>query len=62
MDTLLRISDVIRIVGMGKSSVYAAMARNEFPKPVSLGLGRSVRWKNSDIQEFVSTRPPARII
>ena len=60
MDTLLRISDVIRVVGMGKTSIYSRMARNEFPAQVSLGHGRAVRWKNSEIQEFINTRPPVR--
>jgi predicted DNA-binding transcriptional regulator AlpA len=60
MDALLRLNDVIRLVGMSKTDIYSRMKRHEFPSRVRLGRGRAVRWKNSDIQEFISTRPPVR--
>ena len=40
---LLRLNEVIRRVGLGKSAVYARIRAKTFPGPVQLG-GGSVAW------------------
>ena len=54
---LLRLSAVIEIVGMKKSSIYAAIKRGEFPKPVKVfKTGIAVAWRSGQIEDFVSSR------
>jgi prophage regulatory protein len=48
---LLRISDVERAVGLGRSSIYRNIAAGKFPKPVELGTG-AVRWRYDAIREW----------
>ena len=52
---LCRLPAVIRRVSMSRSSIYAAIARNEFPAPIKLGA-RSVAWVESEISEFIDKR------
>lgn len=52
---LLRLPEVILKVGIKKDSIYKRMAKNEFPKPVSLG-GRAVAWVGSEIDQYISDK------
>jgi prophage regulatory protein len=47
-DFLLRRTEVERIAGISRASIYRLMKSGKFPHPVSLGTG-SVRWRQSDI-------------
>ena len=53
-DKLLRISDVMYIVGFSKPSIYRLIKDREFPKP--LKIGRSSRWKRSEVLEWIDTQ------
>lgn len=52
-EKLLHLSDVERTIRLKKSKIYNMIASGEFPRPVRLGK-RSVRWRESDIQHWIS--------
>jgi prophage regulatory protein len=56
---LLRISEVCKITGLPRSSVYLAMSQRLFPRPVKIGR-RSVGWRSSDIYAWLESRPSAQ--
>jgi prophage regulatory protein len=53
LEQLLPLTDVENITGLKKSKLYQLIAEDGFPKPYRLGA-RSVRWKSSDIQAWIS--------
>lgn len=46
---------VEEITGLSRSSIYAMMARGEFPKPVHI-TGKAVAWPESAIAEWLNSR------
>lgn len=52
-DRLLRLEDVMDLVGLGRSSIYQAMRRNDFPQAVRLSR-RCTRWSSTAIQAWVA--------
>lgn len=50
-DTLLRLPEVMRRVGLKKTAIYARIATGTFPKPATEG-GVS-RWFESEIDAYV---------
>lgn len=57
-ERLLRLSDVLFVTGLGKTSVYAAMQTGSFPAAVRL-TERSVAWRESEVIAWVTSRVPA---
>ena len=55
MDKFLRISDVSEKTGLGKSTIWLWIKQNKFPKPTKLS-SRVTVWKNSDLEEWISSR------
>ena len=55
---LITMREVMRICALGRSTVYNLMAARQFPQPVKIGR-RGVRWRLSDIEEWVESRPVA---
>ena len=55
LETLMRRPAVQAATGLSRSGLYAAMARNDFPKPVQLGP-QSVAWRQSEIQARIASR------
>ena len=55
-EKLLRLGEVREIVGVAKSTIYAMMAHNRFPRPLQIGP-KSVRWRESEIAEWLESRP-----
>ena len=53
--SLLRLRDVMRITGLGKSSIYKFMRDGTFPKNFKLGT-RASGWYASDILEWIAAR------
>jgi prophage regulatory protein len=51
-DALLRLSTVEAITGLGRSTIYAKLASNEFPQPVRLGA-RCTRFRAGDVQAWL---------
>ena len=50
-ERLLRLPEVKHLTGLSKSSIYARIAEDSFPRQISLGA-RTVVWSESDIQKW----------
>jgi prophage regulatory protein len=55
---MLRIVDVVRRVGLGRSTVWRMVQEKTFPAPRRLGP-RAVAWLERDIANWVLSRPPS---
>lgn len=53
--TLLRLSDVMSLTGLPKSSLYRMIGNGAFPKMVKLSA-RSVAWRQADVIGWVESR------
>lgn len=51
MAMLLRLADVCKTIGAGRSTIYKWMADGEFPRPLKISQ-RSVRWRMQDIEAW----------
>lgn len=51
---ILRLPDVKAQTGLSKSTIYARISSNEFPKPISLG-GRTVGWTDQSIINWIES-------
>jgi prophage regulatory protein len=54
----LRIGTVVRLTGLGRSTIYRLMADEKFPSPVRL-TKRAVAWRRSDVERWSEDRPSA---
>lgn len=54
----MKIGEVRAMVGLGTSRIYELEAAGEFPKRRLFGA-RSVRWLQSEILEYIQSRPAA---
>jgi prophage regulatory protein len=52
----LRIGTVVRLTGLGRSTIYRLMADEEFPPPVRL-TKRVVAWRRADLERWSEGRP-----
>jgi len=57
-DRLLRVQEVGQRLGVSARQVWKLLAAGRLPSPVR--LGRSVRWRESDIGDFIRLGCPAR--
>ena len=61
MQQLMRLPQVEQATGLRRSSLYAAIARGEFPRPIPLSEGgRSVAWSSSEVSDWIDARIQAR--
>jgi len=51
-----RLPDVLKKTGMGRSSLYAAIAKGLFPPPRKIG-SRSVAWRHDELDAWANSRP-----
>lgn len=58
MEKLMNREQVAEAVGLSIPSLYRLMGKGHFPRPLKIGL-RSVRWRESDVREFLESRPVA---
>ncbi|WP_298464005.1 AlpA family transcriptional regulator [uncultured Erythrobacter sp.] len=49
---LIRLPEVMRRVGLGRSTIYRWMSEGSFPKPVQLG-GHAVAWVEQEVEAWV---------
>ena len=56
--TLLRLSQVEKIVGFKKSTIYKKMSEGTFPQAVRLS-SKSVAWRSDAINAWIESRPIA---
>ncbi len=54
-DRLIRLSDVLDLTSLSRSSVYRLVERGQFPRPVRSG-SRIVRWSLADVQKWMQKR------
>ena len=45
---IYRLPEVIALTGLSRSSIYARVSSNEFPKPIKIGR-RAVGWQEESI-------------
>ena len=58
MDRLLTRGDVERLVSMSRASVYRRVRDGTFPAPLRIGV-RAVRWRESEVERWIASRPRA---
>ncbi len=51
----LRLSSVLRVFPVSKSTWWAGVKEGKFPKPIKL-TKRTTAWKAQDIRELIQTR------
>ena len=56
VQTFLRRPQVERATGLSRSTLYALMGENKFPKPVPIGAGRAVGWIEGEIAAWQQSR------
>jgi prophage regulatory protein len=57
---ILRLAEVKRLTGLGKTSIYKLMSEGNFPRAVSLG-SRAVGWIVRDIRAWLQGRDLATL-
>ena len=58
VDRLLRVREVLRIVGVSRATLYEMVRRGAFPAPVRISA-IAVGWKQSEVQRWLASRPTA---
>ena len=53
---LLRLSSVMQVTGLCRSSIYQLVSQHKFPAPVQL-VGRAVAWRRSEVDTWAQSRP-----
>ena len=53
---ILRLPEVMKMVGLSRSQIYRMVAAAIFPAPVQIGL-RAVGWRESDVRRWLESRP-----
>jgi prophage regulatory protein len=53
---LARLPTVIKLTGLGRSTIYRWIAEGTFPSPVRLGP-RAIAWRWSDLELWTQSRP-----
>ena len=52
---ILKLSEIIEITGLSRSSIYRLAKNNQFPKPIKLGE-RSSGWVRSEFDLWLNER------
>lgn len=56
-ERLLRKREVLAMVGLGTTSLYARIKEGQFPRSIPLSPGgRAVGWKLSAVQRYIADR------
>lgn len=58
LGALVRLSDVSKLVGLSRSSIYSRVREGLFPAPVKLS-DHCVRWRREDLEAWIAN-PKAR--
>ena len=54
-EKILRLPEVKKQTGQGRSTIYAGVAAGTFPSPIQIGA-RSVGWLESEVVNWISAR------
>ena len=52
----LRMWAVMRMTGLGRSTIYRLVAQDKFPSPVRLA-NRAIAWRRTDLERWSEARP-----
>jgi prophage regulatory protein len=52
----VRMAAVVRMTGLGRSTIYRLMAEDKFPSPVRLAK-RAIAWRRIDLDRWSAARP-----
>jgi len=52
----VRMAAVVRMTGLGRSTIYRLMAEHKFPSPVRLAK-RAIAWRRVDLDQWSAGRP-----
>lgn len=52
---LMRISKVVELTGLSKTTIYLHISQGTFPRQIQLGK-RSVAWIESEIEDWIEER------
>jgi len=58
-NNILRLNEVIKRCSLSRSSIYSFIAKNKFPKQISLGE-RAVGFLESEINSWIADRAEQR--
>lgn len=58
IDAMIRLPEVCRQAGFGKSAIYEMIAAGTFPEPVKVGCAS--RWSQLEVQEWIAQQKAAR--
>ncbi len=58
-DRLIKLDQVMSVVGLGKTLIYRLVGDGAFPKPLKLGSNAS-RWSESEIFSWIAHQIAAR--
>lgn len=53
---MLRLQEVIHMIGLSRQTIYRRMEAGTFPKQLDLG-GDTVRWRLSDVRAWMGALP-----
>jgi len=53
---LVRLPQVLALVGLSKTQIYRLMSAGQFPKPVQIS-SRSVAWRMAELASWIEGRP-----
>ena len=57
-ELLLRDKEVARMIGVSRSTLWRLVRADLFPPPIRVGT-RAVRWRLSEVLEWIASRPVA---
>ena len=55
---VLRVSQLLPMLGIGRMTLHRWVASGSFPKPIRLGPN-AIGWKAGDVSAWIETRPTA---
>lgn len=58
METVIRLPEVMRLTGLGKSAIYQSMHDGGFPAPLKL-TKRARGWKAGEVMAWIESRERA---
>jgi prophage regulatory protein len=50
---LMRLTDVSKATGIGKSTIWRLVAQGEFPAPIRLVYPKITVWKSNEVQGWI---------
>ncbi|MCY1455626.1 Prophage CP4-57 regulatory protein (AlpA) [compost metagenome] len=58
IDALIKLPEVCRQAGFGKSAIYEMIAAGVFPEPIKLGCAS--RWSQQEVQAWIEQQKASR--